>query len=319
MCPAVSEVRKCSTDVPCPVDCVVSAFATSGACSATCGGGTQKQVRSVVTPSAYGGKVCPALEQLVPCNTHACPQWTTGDWSTCSATCGGGVQQRRVSCSTGSDADCGAPTDGTCDAAHTLRVVSNAVDRNAWFGQQQAGQGMELLVDRCVAGTGPYCGSNAHVPDDGSLIGATITGHGVAPGTKITAYSYKTTYSGQHLIGFTLNQKLVDTQGPSWCFTPVNVVAATKATKPAALQECNLQACPVDCQVSAWTPYTKCSASCGGGVAARTRTITTQPLHGGRACPELHETKACATHSCPPPCQVSDWSAWVCACFVISQ
>jgi Thrombospondin type 1 domain. len=64
--------------------------------------------------------------------------------------------------------------------------------------------------------------------------------------------------------------------------------------------DCNTQACPVDCQVSDWGD---CSKDCGGG--SHTRTITTQPLNGGTACPILEE--ACNTQACPVDCQVSDW------------
>merc|ERR1711865_415638 len=46
------------------------------------------------------------------------------------------------------------------------------------------------------------------------------------------------------------------------------------------VDDCNEQACPVDCVVGGWTGYSKCSKSCGTGIQKRTRTLT-QPLHGG--------------------------------------
>lgn len=63
-----------------PVDCVVSSF---GACSASCGGGTQ--TRTIITPPANGGAACPALSQA--CNTQPCesPSFvpTTKDFLKC--------------------------------------------------------------------------------------------------------------------------------------------------------------------------------------------------------------------------------------------
>merc|ERR1719311_1726821 len=38
-----------------------------------------------------------------------------------------------------------------------------------------------------------------------------------------------------------------------------------------ALKKCNLQPCPVDCKLEAWTGWSKCSAECGGGVQQRLR------------------------------------------------
>lgn len=70
---------------------------------------------------------------------------------------------------------------------------------------------------------------------------------------------------------------------------------------------------PVNCQVSDWSAWSACSASCGGGVQTRTRSITTPAQFGGAACPALSETRACNTQSCAPDpidCQVSDWSDW---------
>ena len=39
------------------------------------------------------------MPRSVPCNRKPCPaDWVTGEWSTCSTTCGPGVQERRVTC-----------------------------------------------------------------------------------------------------------------------------------------------------------------------------------------------------------------------------
>ena len=58
--------------IPAPVDCVVSSWSAFGQCSASCGGGTQTQTRTVTTPAANGGAACPALSQSQACNTQAC-------------------------------------------------------------------------------------------------------------------------------------------------------------------------------------------------------------------------------------------------------
>ena len=52
--------------------------------------------------------------------------------------------------------------------------------------------------------------------------------------------------------------------------------------------------CPVDCQMSDWSTWDACSEECGG-TQERTRTVTTEPLYGGAACPALSESLACNT------------------------
>jgi uncharacterized repeat protein (TIGR01451 family) len=92
-----STVTNCSTNQTCsggtcannPIDCVWSSW---GACSATCGGGTQTRI--ILVAAQYGGAACVGASSQ-SCNTQPCSidgGWT--NWSICSATCGGGTQTR---------------------------------------------------------------------------------------------------------------------------------------------------------------------------------------------------------------------------------
>src|SRR4051794_18498647 len=47
------------------------------------------------------------------------------------------------------------------------------------------------------------------------------------------------------------------------------------------LRACNVQPCPVDCILSAFSPFSACSVSCGGGVQTRSRSIIQAPAGGG--------------------------------------
>jgi hypothetical protein len=66
------ETQPCNTAVGCPVDCV-GAYGDFGACSATCGGGTQSRSYIVSTPASNGG-TCAGLgtSETQPCNSRAC-------------------------------------------------------------------------------------------------------------------------------------------------------------------------------------------------------------------------------------------------------
>ncbi|KAI7792293.1 SCO-spondin [Triplophysa rosa] len=68
-------------------------------------------------------------------------------------------------------------------------------------------------------------------------------------------------------------------------------------------QTCSLPPCPAGCVMSDWSSWTDCSASCGGGVSLRRKTILQEPERGGSTCPgPLEQHIACNTNSCLPDC-----------------
>mmetsp|Transcript_37522 Transcript_37522/g.107842 ORF Transcript_37522/g.107842 Transcript_37522/m.107842 type:complete len:878 (-) Transcript_37522:66-2699(-) len=76
-------------------------------------------------------------------------------------------------------------------------------------------------------------------------------------------------------------------------------------------RKCNEEACPVHCQVGAWTGWSMCSAACDRGIQERTRVVTTQASHGGVPCPELVEMRSCtAEAACARDCELAAWTKW---------
>ncbi|XP_015209797.2 SCO-spondin [Lepisosteus oculatus] len=74
--------------------------------------------------------------------------------------------------------------------------------------------------------------------------------------------------------------------------------AETFQTKP-----CLLQACPAGCVLSEWSSWSECSATCGGGVSLRNKTVLQEPDPGGQECPApLEQHTACNTDSCEAEC-----------------
>jgi hypothetical protein len=99
-CPNLINTVACNT-FPCPIDCQVSDWGPFSACSASCGGGVQTRVRTILAQPQFGGAQCPTLRDAASCNTLPCSvptQWAAGDWSVCSASCGSGLQTRTVTC-----------------------------------------------------------------------------------------------------------------------------------------------------------------------------------------------------------------------------
>jgi hypothetical protein len=96
-CGASTATQACSEFTQCPSDCVVSAWSSFSACSATCGSGTVTHTRTIVQPASNGGLPCPSLTETIPCAplppcSGSClyGAWTPS--GACSVPCGGGTQ-----------------------------------------------------------------------------------------------------------------------------------------------------------------------------------------------------------------------------------
>merc|ERR1719262_1665743 len=75
-------------------------------------------------------------------------------------------------------------------------------------------------------------------------------------------------------------------------------------------KKCGQKKCPVDCLMSQWSGWTKCTKDCESGVQAKTRDVVTKPKNGGRGCDSVQEERPCNTGSCDRNCKLSDWSDW---------
>ena len=68
----------------------------------------------------------------------------------------------------------------------------------------------------------------------------------------------------------------------------------------------------VNCTWSAWSPWTSCSATCGGGTHLRMRIVDQAALNGGEVCQGSPlESQACGTTECP--------AGMVCTQFVMKE
>jgi hypothetical protein len=75
-------------------------------------------------------------------------------------------------------------------------------------------------------------------------------------------------------------------------------------------KKCNQKKCPVDCVMSEWSGWSKCTADCEGGVRSQTRSLIVKPKNGGIACNTAEETEACNTMSCDRDCTLTPWTPW---------
>jgi len=84
----------------------------------------------------------------------------------------------------------------------------------------------------------------------------------------------------------------------------------TKCLPLGAMRSCNNHPCPVNCKLSTWSGWSKCSADCGGGVQQRLREVKQAMKYGGAPCGETSETKACNAQACEADCDLSPWTKW---------
>ncbi|XP_026645393.1 hemicentin-1 [Microtus ochrogaster] len=90
---------------PCPVHGVWSVWQPWGACSKSCGKGSQSRTRLCNNPPpSFGGAYCSGAEtQMQVCNERHCPvdgKWAAwASWSACTVSCGGGARKRTRACS----------------------------------------------------------------------------------------------------------------------------------------------------------------------------------------------------------------------------
>jgi hypothetical protein len=305
VCPELTMSAACN-DAACPVDCVVSSWASFGSCSASCNTGEKMRSRSVITMTAYGGKACDTLSNAAKCNTFSCPHnceltgWSS--WTSCSKTCGGGNQQRTRSVAS-SDKFGGKTCDKTfdsraCNAASCPRdcVVS---EWGTWgYCSLTCGGGGKQTKTRSVITTALYGGKAC--PD---LAESMPCNDGECPvhcdTSSWSAWGDCTKSCG---TGSQERKRSVVTHAAHGGYTCPALVEP---------QVCNEQECPIDCTVGEWTAYSACTNTCGGtGTKTHTRRIGKPAAHGGKACPALTESASCNRVSCPIDCKLSKYSAW---------
>ncbi len=87
-------------------------------------------------------------------------------------------------------------------------------------------------------------------------------------------------------------------------------LSSTSSANNAKLCAIRITSAPIDCQLGAWSVWSACDVSCGGGQQFRTRPVLVAAANGGIPCGPTIEYRSCNTQTCPTDCQVSAWSAW---------
>jgi Spondin-like TSP1 domain/Thrombospondin type 1 domain len=312
-CPTqLTEERECGK-APCATDCVVSAWSDWSSCSKPCDTGTQTRTRTVASAATNGGAACPALVEQRECNTQACgrdcqlSEWSA--WSSCSAECGPGQQTKTrsilaqpanggVACPPSSQLTemqlCNDKPCAAKDCVLTQWSEWSACSKTCGGGSQSRTR----QVATPAANGGAPCDSNQREERACNTAACAVD-------CTLTAWTDWSSCSKACGGGSQSRTRQVATPAANGG-TPCD-------SNQREERACNTGGCPVDCAISAWTPWSSCDKACGGGKQVRTRTMT-PAANGGRACDpntSLVEETACNTQAC---CTIGDWSTWSTCC-----
>ena len=245
-----------------PVDCVAGDWGEWGGCTKTCGGGLQYRWRNVIQPPKNNGNPCPYLSQSRACNGDACPSGTvvSGDKLNC------------ILSDWSSWSDCSS----SCGGGTQTRTQS-IMQLPANGGSEcptNLEQRQPCNTDACPVGTISQTAKTDCVLTDWSQW---------SPCTK--------TCGG----GIMRRSRAIIKQasnGGEPCPTILYEEAICNALP------CGTELQVSDCQMSAWSDWSECTKSCGGGTKSRRRTVLQPAYNGGKPCGVLSEEVECNTNSC---------------------
>jgi len=288
-----------------PLPCIVGKWSKPSKCTKTCGGGTQFETRKLVPP-VHGGKACPRLKKRKSaCNTRSCPidcrQARWSKWTKCTKTCKGGTQRRsrrttRIPVNGGKK--CGAGNQKRkCNSNRNCRINCKVSGWQRWGRcSKKCGGGRKSRTRRILVS--PRYGGRK-CPTRKSVAACNTKG---CPRNCMMKRWGKWSKCTKKCGGGTR----VRYRGIR--VTPKNGGRKCPTRKQTA--RCNVRKCPINCALTGWRAWSKCTKKCGGGRQTRRRSVRVSPRYGGRKCGRLSTTRICNRRNCPTNCKMSGWRAW---------
>jgi len=311
-------IQSCNTDL-----CNVYAWATSrwGPCSKTCGSGQYTRAVACINSRSYTVVADTYCSNFVKpdtsgvCNAQSCSTytWSVGDWTSCSATCGGGLQTRSLKCTAAGSL---TPVSmASCDLYHIPATAqycntgpcrfevtnSNVWETSEWSNCTQiCGTGYRNRLVRCINND-----TKEEMPESTCLEGVPMpdkTGECGVSDCPVFWWTGEFTACSEQCGGSGSQTRVVECRLAS---DPLGAPVGDErclAQKPSSTGPCNMYACPT-WEVSQWS---NCSARCNDGIQSRTIECVT---HEGL----VTSDEMCATVPTPSltqPCNVMPCPHW---------
>jgi len=275
-------------------------------CTHTCGGGTKKEKRTILTAAAHEGEECPAdLERDVPCNEDPCPvDCVLTEWAEvagCTVTCGGGTKkfQRNIETPTSSGgAACETPLERDDACNEDACPVDGVWGEWSGYGEcsTTCGPGEQervRSVEIDAAHGGVACAGDDTQKRDCELMSCPVDG--------VWGDWADWTECNEHCgPGQSKRSRAI--------VTPPQFGGAHPEGEYTEVEDCEIEPCPVDCKMSEWATEGDCSVSCNGGIQVEKRTVDVATDFGGEECPtDTVREVACGDDPCPIDCALCDW------------
>ncbi|XP_056155186.1 SCO-spondin [Lampris incognitus] len=282
-CPGpLMEERLCPDTNVCKDMCLWSAWSTWGACAEPCSGGIRQRHRWPLA-SPPGPRCRSQQTQSQSCNTGLCPgercedrgrTYQDGCANHCPRSCTDlweHVQCLQGACHSG----CRCPEGQLLQDGHCVPVTECRCGIPSGNGSVEYSPGENLTLD-----------CNTCACENGTLVCSKLPCPVYEPWSQWSSCSASCGH-GQR----TRTRPCQDVEGGPSCHD-------TNQT-----ESCILPSCPEGCVLSEWSSWSECSASCGGGMSMRNKTVLREPEPGGLACAGLLEQHTiCNTNSCLPEC-----------------
>jgi hypothetical protein len=305
-CGPKSATRRCNT-FKCPIDCKASYWQDWGECSITCGGnGVTFRNRLIVAQAQFGGLQCKEedIREKKQCSTKQCPvhcQVSVWKNTPCSRPCGMGSYTRTRSVvwhSHNSGYRCPALKETHFCHVHPCPQDCRMNNWSKW----------STCTTTCGAGTHKRHRTIASEPKYGGKRCGPLVHKAVCRAALpcvadcvVSKFSAWTPCSMTCGPGTRSRSRKILEEG------------ANGGKRCPALQQrmdCDADICPVDCKLSKWSVWSKCSKTCGEGTLDRSRTIISTPTFDGKTCGAQTQRKSCYAGVCPVDCVMGSFSKW---------
>ncbi|XP_030267680.1 thrombospondin type-1 domain-containing protein 7A [Sparus aurata] len=318
--------------IPCPSDCKLSEWSNWSRCSKSCGSGVKVRSKWLREKPYNGGRPCPKLDhvnqaqvyEVVPCLSN-CGQyvWVAEPWSVWRVSnvdlrdnCGEGVQTRKVRCMLNTiDGPSEQVEDYLCDPEDMPLGARNSQlpcpedcvlsDWGAWSPCPLPCNGNTTRERSSYPLRQP--GEEKECPPTKETEPCKLNNNCFHYSYNITDWS-TCQLSDRAVCGNGIKTRMLD------CVRSDGKSVDLKFCKELGLERkwqmnasCVVE-CPVNCQLSDWSPWSECTHTCGlAGKLWRKRTVIQAPQGDGRPCPsQMEQWKPCLVK----PCYSWRYSSW---------